>query len=227
MARAVLEVRDLWVGEGPDAPVQAVSFSVGTGRLLIVRGGAGSGKSRLLGCVGLDQQPTRGAVLLRGEDLTSALPERRRAARAGGWIELVHPPVHGCDGTPPVARRTIGIVAPRAATVPMAGMRQRIQLAKALGNRAEVLLLDEPLAGVEPAVARRILELLHRLRTEVGTAVVLATRGHEQSVALADEVLTLERGVPTDAPGRRRLLPVGQGRRFPGPFKDRRPRRSA
>jgi ABC-type glutathione transport system ATPase component len=195
MARVVLEVRDLWVGEGRGAAIQGVGFSVGAGQVVGLLGGAGAGKSRLLRCIGLDYPPSSGSILLRGEELGGATPERRRRVRST-QIELVHPPAPDGvdDSTVPSGRPSLLIGATRRATVPVAGMRQRIQIAKALTNRVDVLLLDEPFAGVEPAVQARIRELLGRLRQEAGTAVVLATRDPELCATLADELVVLDEG---------------------------------
>lgn len=195
MGRIVLEVRDLWVGDGPGAAVQGVSFALGRGEVTAVLGGPGAGKSRLLRCVGLDYPPTSGAVFLRGEDVSGAAVERRRGVRHS-QIELVHPPAPDGDRDLAVTRGhpSILLAAARPTTVPVAGMRQRIQIAKALSNGTDVLLLDEPLAGVEPAVQARILELLRRLRGEVGTAVVIATRDPELCRRLADDVVVLADG---------------------------------
>ena len=192
MARVVLEVRGLWVGDGPGAAVQDVSFVVGAGQVVGILGGPAAGKSRLLRCIGLDYPPTRGGVYLRGEEVSGAPVERRRQVRRA-QIELVHPPAPegATDTTVPSPRASLLVGGPRAGTVPVAGMRQRIQIAKALSNRTDVLLLDEPLGGVEAAVRTRILELLGRLREEVGTAVVLATRDAELCGALADHTVVL------------------------------------
>jgi peptide/nickel transport system ATP-binding protein len=73
-------------------------------------------------------------------------------------------------------------------------MRQRIQIAKALAHGADVLLLDEPLVGVEHGVRLRILELLERLRRETETAVVVASRDPDVARALADDILVLDDG---------------------------------
>lgn len=215
MARAILEVRDLWVGDGPGAAVQGVSFTVGPGQVLGILGGADAGKSRLLRCIGLDYPPTKGGIYLRGEEVTGAGADRRRQIRTRD-IELVHPPapVGVRDATVERGRASVLVAPRRRATVPVAGMRQRIQIAKALTNRAEVLLLDEPFARVEPAVTGRILELLDRLRREAGTAVVLATRDPELCLALADELVVLDEGSVVERGPAATVLADPAGRRI-------------
>lgn len=200
MVKPILEVRELWVGEGAGASVQAVSFTVEPGELLAVAGDAGAGKSRLLRCVGLDFPPSGGSVLLGGIDVTRASPDQRRRLRAGR-IELVHPPTADDPGRAERAGRAGRAAANggQVLTLPVAGMRQRIQVARALANRAEVVLLDEPLAGLTDTVRDRIVELVGRLRREVGAAVVLASRDLSVCRALADRVLVLHEGAVVGA----------------------------
>lgn len=223
MARPILEVRDLCVGRGPTAACRDISFAVQGGRVLCVLGGPGAGKSQLLRCVGLDFPPSSGAVLLRGVDVTGATGERRRQLRARS-IELVHPPAPAGerDSTVPGTRTGLLLQARSGPTAPVAGMRQRIQIAKALTHGADALLLDEPFVGVEHGVERRILELLHRLRTETETAVVVATRDPVVAGSLADEILVLAdgevvetgpAGAVLEAPGDHRTRSLVQSRR--------------
>ncbi len=195
MARPVLEVRDLCVGSGDAAACRDINFAVEAGRVLCVLGGEGAGKSQLLRCIGLDFPPASGSVLVQGVDVTGASSERRRQLRARS-IELVHPPAPDGvrDLTVPGTRAGVLIQAGPRATAPVAGMRQRIQIAKALAQGADVLLLDEPLVGVEHGVRARILELLQRLRTETATAVVVATRDPEVAALVADEIVVLDDG---------------------------------
>jgi ABC-type glutathione transport system ATPase component len=172
-----------------------VSFAVEAGRVLCVLGGEGAGKSRLLRCVGLDFAPEAGSILIQGVDVTGAGSERRRQLRARS-IELVHPPAPSGvrDLTVPGSRGGLLIAPGPGATAPVAGMRQRIQIAKALSQGADVLLLDEPFVGVEHGVRARILELLERLRTEQGTAVVVASRDAGVARAVADDIVVLDEG---------------------------------
>ena len=195
MARPVLEVRRLSVDSGGTAACRDISFAVEAGKVLCVLGGEGAGKSQLLRCVGLDFPPVTGSVLVQGVDVTGATSERRRQLRARS-IELVHPPAPAGvrDLTVPGTRAGLLIQAGPATTAPVAGMRQRIQIAKALAHGADVLLLDEPFVGVEHGVRLRILELLQRLRTETGTAVVVASRDAEVARALADDIVVLDEG---------------------------------
>jgi len=195
VARPVLEVRDLCVSGGDAAALRDVSLAAEGGHVLGILGGEGAGKSRLLRCIGLDFPPISGQILVQGVDVTGATSERRRQLRARS-IELVHPPAPDGvrDLTVPGSRTGLLIQAGPGATAPVAGMRQRIQIAKALSQGADVLLLDEPFVGVEHGVRLRIMELLQRLKTRTETAVVVATGDPEVTRALADDIIVLHDG---------------------------------
>jgi ABC-type glutathione transport system ATPase component len=198
--RPVLEVRDLWAGD-PTAPAcRGVGLALRAGAVVAVLGGPGAGKSQLLRCMGLDFAPLSGSILLHGVDIAGVTPERRRRIRTEA-IELVHPPApdDAPDPTVPGARTGIVLGAARPATVPVAGMRQRIQIAKALTRRADALLLDEPFAGVDDHVRARIVELVDRLRANADTAVLVATRDRDVAADIAYEVVVLDRGEIVDA----------------------------
>ncbi|MHB8439377.1 MAG: ATP-binding cassette domain-containing protein [Acidimicrobiales bacterium] len=224
VATTVLEIRDLWVGDGPRAALRGIDAKLSAGEVLGILGPAAAGKSRLLGAVGLDFPPSRGSLLLRGHEIARADAEQRRLLRAGR-IVLVHPAaaLAGHDGPPGVTGEPMP-----GRTLPAPAISQRIQLAMALRSGADVVLLDEPLYGVGDEVGRRVVEFVRRLAGEVGAAVVVATRHIEVCELLADRVLMLERGrlaarppaqalplpvpAPAPAPARRRRWPVPQRR---------------
>lgn len=206
MPKPVLEVRELWVGEGPAAACRGVSLVAHGGEVVCVLGGEGAGKSQLLRCIGLDFPPSSGRVLLNGAVVSGLRSERRRELRSRS-IELVHPPApEGApDHTVPGARNGLLMSTSRRTPVPVAGMRQRIQIAKALTNRAEVLLLDEPLVRVDAPARARVLELLERLRAGGSTAVVMATRDVDLA-RIADRVVVLCEGAAIESGPAERVL---------------------
>ena len=195
MARPVLEVRGLCVERDGFARLRAVSFEASVGETVVVVGSEGAGKSTLLRCVGLDFAPRSGQVLLHGVDVTGASSDTRRQLRSRA-IELVHPPApHGvADRTVPTERAGILLGSPGPGAVPVAGMRQRIQIAKTLTAGYDLLLLDEPFAGVESGARQRIFDLLFRVRSETDVAVVVATRDPAVADALADTVVIMRDG---------------------------------
>jgi putative phosphonate transport system ATP-binding protein len=199
-----------------------VSFDVWPGEVLGIVGESGSGKSTVLAAANLDVTPTTGQIVLGGTDVTGVRGARRRRLRAE-MVGIVHQtPQQGLDldltaggnvASRPLAagwrsyERTrervldlLGAVeldAGRVDTVTRVfsgGMRQRVQLAKALANSPQVLLLDEPTSGLDVSVQARILDLIRRLQGETGVAMVIVS--HDLSVIrmLADQVLVMRRG---------------------------------
>ncbi len=80
------------------------------------------------------------------------------------------------------------------------GQQRRVALARALARRPRILLLDEPTAGLDPALRGEIAGLLRELATRHGIAVALATHDPELTARCADEVLALGRATPVPAP---------------------------
>ena len=91
------------------------------------------------------------------------------------------------------------------------GQLQQIFLARALANRPRVLLLDEPTVGLDRPAVARLVALLRGLRDELGLATLIATHDHLSALAVADEMVYLDRTIryrgPTD-----RLPPELDGR---------------
>jgi molybdate transport system ATP-binding protein len=81
------------------------------------------------------------------------------------------------------------------------GERKRVALARALLTRPDVLLLDEPLSGVDIALRDRVLQYLQRVRAEFPIPTIYVTHQLEEVRAICDEMVVLERGrvVKTEA----------------------------
>jgi molybdate transport system ATP-binding protein len=74
------------------------------------------------------------------------------------------------------------------------GERQRVAIARALASRPRVLLLDEPLASIDPSRRREILPWLERLHDELRTPMLYVTHAADEMARLADQLVVLERG---------------------------------
>jgi manganese/iron transport system ATP-binding protein/manganese/zinc/iron transport system ATP- binding protein len=202
---AVLTVADLALSYGGPSPVlEGVDFALGAGSSLCVLGPNGGGKTTLFRALTGELAPLSGTVRVDGRPAYLAQTERTRldfpvsaldvatmGSLAGGrwWL-----PARRADRA--AARGALARVglADRA-NVPFGelsgGERQRALLARALVQDARVLLLDEPLAGVDPTSADRIEALFRDLRDE-GRTLLVSTHDVESARAF-DRVLCLNR----------------------------------
>lgn len=178
-----------------------VSFRLPAGETLAIVGPSGSGKTTLLGlCAGLDL-PTRGKVLLAGEDLGTLDEDGRARVRNAsvGFVfqsfqliptltamENVMVPLElrGERGIEPEARRLLSEVglAERLDHYPAqlsGGEQQRVAIARAFINRPKVLFADEPTGNLDSETGHRVVESLFRVNAAAGTALVLVTHDLE------------------------------------------------
>jgi molybdopterin-binding protein len=198
--------------DGVDA-LDVPALEVLAGEILAIIGPNGAGKSTLLRILGLLERPDEGDVLVGGRavDARDALAERRRMATVFQEPLLADASVADNaamglrfrgTGAAEAARRArrwlerLGVAAleSRAARTLSGGEAQRVALARALVLEPEVLLLDEPFAGLDaPTRAALVSDLGAILRAErVTTVLVTHERGEAQ--ALADRVGVLMAG---------------------------------
>ncbi len=204
------------------AAVEDVTFQVRRGELVGLLGPNGAGKTTLLRVLATLLVPSAGTACVWGYDVVAQGAQVRRHVgvvlggeravygRLTGRENLEYAAaLHGVPG--PLARRRIASVlelvdlASRADDLVerySTGMRLRLALARALVHDPPVLLLDEPTAGLDPAGARVVRELIARLCRDQGKTVVLATHQMDEADRLCDRVGILDRGrmVALDSP---------------------------
>jgi putative ABC transport system ATP-binding protein len=178
--------------------LDALNLEVKTGEFLVIRGPSGCGKTTLLLTGGGMLRPSSGTVLFNGQNLYDLSPRQRAALRAASvgfvfqmfhlvpYLTVLENVLLGATVAPEKDLKTrasellgpLGLSA-RAHHTPAqlsTGERQRTALARALLNRPQVILADEPTGNLDPANAGEVLHHLKQFHSAGGT-VLLVTHG--------------------------------------------------
>lgn len=211
-----LEVRDLAVAFGPRVIQHDLSFSIHQGSIFAIMGGSGCGKSTVLkAMVGL-LRPTSGTITVDGEDYWAATEARRTAiSRRFGVLfqsgalwssmtvgENVALPLQmftslAADAIAALVQLKLSLVGLAAAAGRMpaelsGGMRKRAALARAIALDPEILLFDEPSAGLDPITSQRLDELIVELSKGLGATVVIVSHELPSLFAICDDGVFLD-----------------------------------
>jgi ABC-type Mn2+/Zn2+ transport system ATPase subunit len=203
MSGPVVEVSGLAAGYGGPLALEDVAFVVQRGERIGVLGPNGGGKSTLFRVL-LGELPFQGAVEVRGR--TGTVPQTERS-RLDYPVSALDVALMGTLSRLPWWRRPgrlerrralealevagLASLAGRSYGELSGGQRQRVLIARALVQDAQVLLLDEPFAGVDEPSTERLMSLIDRLSRE-GRSVMIATHDVEQARGW-DRVLCLNR----------------------------------
>jgi putative ABC transport system ATP-binding protein len=197
--------------------LRGVSFDVGVGQFVAVRGRSGCGKTTLLNIVGGLDAPTSGTVRVAGRDVT-AMTERERLALRRSTVAFIFQsfgliPTLSAAENVGIPLRIIGTeqrvreervrmmlsvvgLEDHAGQRPnelSGGEQQRVAIARALAASPELLIADEPTGQLDSETGRQIMRLLQTVVRSEGITALVAT--HDAGIVdLADEVLTLEDG---------------------------------
>ena len=207
----ILELRHL-VKTFPSQPaVRDISLSIPRGAFFSLLGPSGCGKTTTLRLIAGFEQPTSGDVLLNGENANQRQPYERNVstvfqnyalfphltARANVEFGLKR---HRAPDIASRVRDAIALVGltgkeERRPAQLSGGERQRVALARSLVLQPDVLLLDEPLAALDPKLRKQMRLELKQLQRQAGITFLLVTHDQEEALSMSDQLAVMNEGV--------------------------------
>jgi len=214
--QAVVSVRNLRMGYGTRVLLEDASFDVYPGEIVVILGGSGSGKSSLMkSLIGL-HPPLAGDVLIRGVSLVRAVAEEKVALQrqlgvmyqSGALfgsltvLENIRFPLDqftdlSLEQKNLAARMLLQTLEMKQAETLMpgelsGGMLKRVAIARAMALGCDILLLDEPSAGLDPVTAANLDLTLLTLRKNLGVTLIVVTHELESIFAIGDRAIMLD-----------------------------------
>ena len=202
--------------DGVTRVVEDLDLDIERGEFLTLLGPSGSGKTTTLMMLAGFESPTAGEILLDGQPVTRLAAHRRVRAGIVRTHQIVRPfanltvfenvvvaAMHAHGGVAGHARdraadvlELVGLAdrydqPPGSLTL---AARKRLELARALATGPRVLLLDEVVAGVNPAEALAFAQLIRRVRDGRGVSVVMTEHVMPAVMSLSDRIIVLEHG---------------------------------
>lgn len=212
----IVELRDVVKRFGERAAVDHVSLAVPRGQFYSLLGPSGCGKTTTLRLIAGFEQPEAGEVLIHGSRVNELPPYRRRVSTVfQSYALFPHLTVAGNiefglrrgaiwdrlpeDQIRARVRRVLELVGlPEAASRrPQSlsgGEKQRVALARSIVLQPDVLLLDEPLAALDPKLRREMRLELQRLQRAVGITFLFVTHDQEEALTLSDQIAVMTNG---------------------------------
>ncbi|QJU56643.1 ATP-binding cassette domain-containing protein [Sphingomonas sp. AP4-R1] len=193
------------------AAVDGVTLAIAAGSFVALVGASGSGKSTLLRMANRLEAPDAGRVLRDGEDIAALDPVQVR--RGTGYSfqnvglfphmavaeNIALPARLAGQGAVDVAAalERVGLPVAYARRMPAqlsGGEQARVGIARALGNEAKLLLMDEPFGALDPVTRDRLGRTVRDLHDALGLTTILVTHDMAEALLLADRVVVMARG---------------------------------
>ena len=208
----MLEVKNFTKYYGDLLAVDDLSFEVDRGDFVTLLGPSGCGKSTTLHTIAGLVDPTEGEIHLRGTDITDTPPNNRNIGMAFQHNALFPHmtatenikyglKMHGYDSKAIdervqellelVQMPDLGDHRPSELS---GGQQQRISLARAIAYEPDLLLLDEPLTGLDRVLREEMRREIMRIQDEVGVTTLYVTHDQEEALSLSDKIVVMDDG---------------------------------
>lgn len=224
MQSPILKITGLHKSFGDNEVLKGIDLSVTKGQLVFMIGPSGSGKSTLLRCCNRLEEPSRGSILVDGEDITAAKADLNRIRQNIGMVFQhfnLYRHMSVLDNVTLALRKVqklskdqanergldalkrVGLLE-KAKAFPdqlSGGQQQRVGIARSLALRPKVVLFDEPTSALDPELVGDVLKVMRELKDDGMTMVVVShemgfARAAADHVVFMDAGLIVEQGTP-------------------------------
>ncbi|MEM7519668.1 MAG: nitrate ABC transporter ATP-binding protein [Pseudomonadota bacterium] len=185
-----------------------ISLDVAEGEFLVLLGFSGTGKTTLINLLAGLEQPSKGTVTFRGAPITGPGPERgvifqsyslmpwlTVSGNVGLAVDTVYPNLSKAEKAEKVGHFVkmvgLGHAAARRPAELSGGMRQRVNVARALAMNPEVLLLDEPLSALDALTRANLADEIEAIWEADKKTCVLITNDVDEAIILGDRIIAL------------------------------------
>ncbi len=223
----MLELKNVtWRLLGGEEIIRGVSLTVPTGKLVVVTGPNGGGKTSLAKLIAGIEKPASGQILLDGEDITEKdITQRAKLGIAYAFQQPVRfkgltvrdlmdlaagrklRDTELCDLLGEVGLCANEYVDREVSAALSGGESKRIEIATVLARRARISVFDEPEAGIDLWSFSRLVETFEAVRKQ-GEGTLLVISHQERILSIADEIVVLADGVVRAAGPREEILPT-------------------
>ncbi len=216
MSETIISIEGLKKDFGENSVLRDINFSVNKGDVTCIIGSSGSGKSTMLRCINLLEEPSGGKILYRGENIL----EKKNIPAYRAKVEMVFQSFNLFENMTVLKncmigqRKVLGTdretakkeamfylekvgMAPYINAKPKqlsGGQKQRVAIARALAMKPDVILFDEPTSALDPQMVGEVLEVIKNIAKE-GLTMIIVT--HEMAFArdVSNHVVFMKDGV--------------------------------
>ena len=208
---AFLELKNLSKSYAETPVLRDINLTVEKGEFLVLLGFSGTGKTTLINLMAGLELPTKGEVLFKGQPVTEPGPERgvifqnyslmpwlTVTGNVALAVDTIFPAQPKAERAAKVARYVamVGLshAAARRPAELSGGMRQRVNVARALAMDPELLLLDEPLSALDALTRANLAQEIEKIWEADRKTCVLITNDVDEAILLADRVVMMTNG---------------------------------
>ncbi|WMM25273.1 amino acid ABC transporter ATP-binding protein [Tissierella sp. MB52-C2] len=213
----VIEVKHLNKSFGNHEVLKDINFSVNKGEVVCIIGSSGSGKSTLLRCINLLEEPSRGEIIYKGENILDDNHDiclyRRKLGMVFQQFNLFNN-LNVLGNCMVGQRKVLNRSKEEAEKISMeylkvvgmekfinakpkqlsGGQKQRVAIARSLSMKPDVMLFDEPTSALDPEKVEEVLQVMNKL-AKTGLTMIIVTHEMEFAKDVADRIVFMDKGI--------------------------------